>query len=131
MPGAVGDEGGLEKITSKRASGQTFSNRFEHKVVTRPAKPLARALSAAAATAFGLRSIASAWAAPARTAAIARMPEPVPTSATRRPARSSVPMNAAKNGLVRKQRGWNTVGGTVKRNPATSVAVVRCRVRIR
>ena len=36
-------------------------------------------------------------------------------------------MKFAKYLLVRNTRGWNTVGGTVKRNPATCVtAVVLC-----
>ena len=51
-------------------------------------KPLASAFSTAARAALGLISSASTLAAPAWAAASARMPEPVPTSATLLPLRS-------------------------------------------
>ncbi len=47
---------------------------------TRSPRPLARAFSAAQSAAFGLMSAAMTLAAPARAAASARMPDPVPTS---------------------------------------------------
>ena len=68
----------------------------------RSSKPLARAFSAAANAALGFMSIAVTFAAPARAAARARIPDPVPTSATLLPLRSSRPMNDAKNSLVMK-----------------------------
>jgi hypothetical protein len=49
---------------------------------------LAWAFSAAASAAFGLMSMATTFAAPTRATASARMPDPVPTSATRLPVRS-------------------------------------------
>jgi hypothetical protein len=70
-------------------------------------------------------------AAPALAAARASMPDPVPTSATRLPLRSRPARKFAKNLLVRKYRGWNTVGRTVSRKPATRATVVRRRLRMK
>ncbi len=50
-------------------------------------------------------SIATTRSAPARAAASDRMPDPVPTSATVFPLRSSRSMKEAKYSLVRKKRG--------------------------
>ena len=89
-------------MTSKSTLGASAERRSEHIAVTRFSNPLARAFSAAESAALGFTSIAVTFAAPARAAASARMPDPVPTSATRLPVRSSRPMNDAKNSLVMK-----------------------------
>ena len=89
-------------MTSNRARGDRAERRFEHIAVTRSSNPFARAFSAAASAAFGFTSIAVTFAAPARAAASARIPDPVPTSATLLPLRSRRPMNEAKNSLVMK-----------------------------
>jgi hypothetical protein len=65
----------------------------------------AQELTAAVSAAVGFMSTAVTLAAPARAAAKARMPDPVPTSATRLPRKSSRPMTDAKNSLVMKWRG--------------------------
>ena len=99
--------------------------------MTRVPRPFTRAFSTAVAVAFGLMSMAITFAAPARAAASARMPDPVPTSATRLPFRSRFARKFAKNLLVTKYRGWNTVGRTVRRKPATRAVVFRRRLRIK
>ena len=76
---------------SRRRAGAARSpeKRFEQTGKTRSARPFSRALSPAESAAFGLMSIATTRAAPARAAASERTPEPVPTSATAFPFRSS------------------------------------------
>ena len=75
-------------MTSNVGRGASADNRFEHTAVTRSPRPFACAFSLAVRAAFGLISRATTLAAPARAAASARMPEPVPTSTTRLPLRS-------------------------------------------
>jgi hypothetical protein len=87
-----GNDGGLDMITSKGAQGPSAERRFEHTAVTQSPRPFARAFSAAVSTAFGFMSTAVTFAAPARAAARARMPDPVPTSTTRLPLKSSRPI---------------------------------------
>ena len=109
-------------MTSNSGRAARPDNGSEQMPVTRSPRPLMRALSWAARAAFGLMSRASTWLAPARAAANARMPEPVPTSATCRPCRSSPAMNSAKYGPVLNTAGWKTVGGATKRNPDAKVS---------
>ena len=79
----------------------------------------------------GLMSMATTCAAPARAAASARIPDPVPTSATDLPFSSRPSMKPAKNSLLRKTFGWNTVGGTTRRKPAARASRVPRRVRMK
>ena len=73
-----------------------------HTAVTRSPMPLARAFSAAVRAAFGLMSVAVTLSAPARAAASARIPDPVPMSTTCLPLRSRPLMNSAKHSLLMK-----------------------------
>jgi hypothetical protein len=99
--------------------------------MTQSSNWFARAFSATDLAAYWFMSIATTFAAPARAQARARMPVPVQMSATHLPLKSRREMNAAKNSLVRKYRGWKTVGRTTKWKPAARVTLVRCRFRIR
>src|SRR5260370_42263204 len=117
-------------MTSNRGRGASAESRFEPTTVIGLLRPLAWAFSAAALAAFGLMSRATTLAAPARAAARARIPDPVPTSATRLPAKSISERKFAKNLLERKYRGWNTVGRTERRKPATRAILVLRRRRV-
>src|SRR5438045_2051568 len=103
--GSPEKEGGLDRTTSKSGRAATADIRLEQIGKTRAARPFRRALSPADSAAFGLMSMAITRAAPARAAASDNTPEPVPTSATDFPFRSSRSMKPAKYSLVRKYRG--------------------------
>src|ERR1700730_10988964 len=107
--GSPEKNGGFDMITSNKQSGSSPDIRSDRIAVTRSPRPLAQELSVAALTALGLMSSAT-TVAPARAAANANMPLPVPTSATVLPARSIVDRNRAKNSLVKNNLGGNTVG---------------------
>jgi hypothetical protein len=75
-------------------------SKFELTAMIDLPSPLVWAFSAAAIAALGLITRCS-----ARAAASARIPDPVPTSATLLPAKSILDKKSAKNLLVRKYRG--------------------------
>src|SRR5262249_58809701 len=103
--GPAATEGGFDRITSNSGGGVSAESRFEPTAMIGLPRPLAWAFSAATFAAVGLMSSATTLAAPARAAARARMPDPVPTSATRLPVKSISERKFAKNSLVRKYRG--------------------------
>ena len=59
------------------------------------------------------------------------MPEPVPTSHTRLPVKSSVSMNSANFSLLMKNFGWNTVGRTRSLKPPAWEIRMLCRFRMK
>src|SRR5262249_8582538 len=69
--------------------------------------------------------------APARAAARARIPDPVPISATLLPLRSSPSRYSAKYSLLRKKLGWNTVGRTRRWKRAARIVRMLLLLRIR
>ncbi len=107
------------------------ASKFMQTPVTRSPRPLPCAFSFADSDAFGLMSVATTSDAPARAAASARMPEPVPTSHTRLPVRSSVSMNSANFSLLMKNFGWNTVGRTRSLKPAACEMRMSWRFRMK
>jgi hypothetical protein len=134
MPGAVGNiarltrEGRRARYDHVEATGASADRRFEYTATPRLPWPFARAFSAAVNAALGFTSTAVTCAAPARAAARATIPDPVPRSATRLPVKLSRPMKDAKNSLVMNHRGRKTVGRTMSRKPDARV-VRRFRIR--
>jgi hypothetical protein len=92
-------------MTSNVGRGAKAESKSEPTAMTRPPKPFTYAFCAALSAAFGLMSMATTLVAPARAAASARMPDPVPTSATFLPLRSRLARKFEKNLLVRKYLG--------------------------
>jgi len=123
--------GWADSITSKRGRTGSAARKFIQATLTRSPKPFTCAFSNAERAARGLISSAKTSAAPARAAARAKMPDPVPISATDLPLRSSPSRNFAKYSLLRKERGWKTVGRTRRRKPAAWVVRMVWRLRMR
>ncbi len=136
MPAAIGE---VARLARHAWAGSTGSRRTaaaapapragcEHSAPTRSPKPLARAFSAAVSAAFGLMSAAMTLAAPARAAASARMPDPVPTSRTRLPRQVETADEFGK-ALAAEEiaRMKHRRAARVRRKPAARVTRVRRR----
>jgi hypothetical protein len=111
VPSVVGDvarfarKRGGSIVTSNSGHGVSAESRFELTAMIGLPRPLVWVFSAAAIAALELMSSATTLAAPARAAARARIPDPIPTSATHFPTKSVPDKKSAKNSLVRKYRG--------------------------
>ena len=120
------------RLARTTSNGDSSLGRLPTRAAIRRASRLRRAFASVASMAIGSVSTPRASAAPSLTAAMARMPEPQPTSSTRAP--SMAPSSASDSSAARHSRvvGWRPVPNAMPGSSArtTSSGWRRCRRQV-